>query len=194
MDANLYSPFLQKVVMCFVALICIILANYGISAPVFYVFFIGIIFPVIISMRLHRLSEAGTALTITEDLHWTTYIHGFPAQERLQVLKNPCFWSPQRVKEFFMSGIIGKIVLQCITIAILIHEYIPSPEPSIKESLAAMVLMFIVYKMSRNLWTLYLIAANRWQCETLTTKSGSLWYQGFMKKGKKRVTLFSRLV
>lgn len=194
MDADLYSPFLQKVVICLVALICIILANYGISAPVFYVFFIGIIFPVIISMRLHRLSEAGTALMITADLHWTQYIHGFPAQERLQVLKNPCFWSPQRLKAFFISGITGKLIIQCITIAILVLEYAPSPEPSMKESLAAIVLMFIVYKISRNLWTLYLIAAGKWQCETLMTESGSLWYQGFVKKGKKRVTLFSRLV
>ncbi|MCP9660433.1 hypothetical protein [Escherichia fergusonii] len=66
MNYQLFSPFFTKVIMLLIALLCIVLASFGISAPFFYIVFIGIVFPVAISMRIHRLNETGTALTLTE--------------------------------------------------------------------------------------------------------------------------------
>lgn len=194
MNYQLFSPFFTKVIMLLIALLCIVLASFGISAPFFYIVFIGIVFPVAISMRIHRLNETGTALTLTESSHWIVYIHGFPAEEQREVLKNPCFWSTERVKQFFVRGLAGKVILQLACLALLINEYFRSTPGSGQDLLAAGVLFFILFSISKNFWTMYLLATDKWQCESLTTTSGSLWYQGFLCKGNRRVTLFSRLV
>ena len=73
MNYQLFSPFFTKVIMLLIALLCIVLASFGISAPFFYIVFIGIVFPVAISMRIHRLNETGTALTLTESSHWSLH-------------------------------------------------------------------------------------------------------------------------
>lgn len=126
MNYQLFSPFFTKVIMLLIALLCIVLASFGISAPFCYIVFIGIIFPVAISMRIHRLNETGTALTLTESSHWIVYIHGFPAEEQREVLKNPCFWSTERVKQFFLRGLAGKVILQLACLALLVNEYFRS--------------------------------------------------------------------
>ncbi|EEV5546154.1 TPA: hypothetical protein J4P89_003206 [Escherichia coli] len=194
MNYQLFSPFFTKVIMLLIALLCIVLASFGISAPFFYIVFIGIVFPVAISMRIHRLNETGTALTLTENSHWIVYIHGFPAEEQREVLKNPCFWSTERVKQFFVRGLVGKVILQLASLALLVNEYFRSTPGSGQDLLAAGVLFFILFSISKNFWTMYLLATDKWQCESLTTTSGSLWYQGFLCKGNRRITLFSRLV
>jgi len=174
MNYQLFSPFFTKVIMLLIALLCIVLASFGISAPFCYIVFIGIIFPVAISMRIHRLNETGTALTLTESSHWIVYIHGFPAEEQREVLKNPCFWSTERVKQFFLRGLAGKVILQLACLALLVNEYFRSTPGSGQDLLAAGVLFFILFSISKNFWTMYLLATDKWQCESLTTTSGSL--------------------
>ena len=158
--------------MLLIALLCIVLASFGISAPFFYIVFICIVFPVAISMRIHRLNETGTALTLTESSHRIVYIHGFPAEEQREILKNPCFWSTERVKQFFLRGLAAKVILQLACLALLVNEYFRSTPGSGQDLLAAGVLFFILFSISKNFWTMYLLATDKWQCESLTVAFG----------------------
>ncbi|HGH3392080.1 TPA: hypothetical protein ACJIKU_001921 [Citrobacter freundii] len=171
-------------------LLAVGLSFIGISSLITYFVLIGIVFPVIVSMHLHRLNEAGTALTLTENTQWMVYIHGFPAQEQRSVLKNPCFFSQARLRQFFIYGFSGKLCLQIACIAILAHDYANGGNTVAALFVLACLLIFAGISTR----ALYCVATHQWQCETLTTNTGSVWYQGFFPGKEGRETLFSRLV
>ena len=161
----------------------------GLSALLSYIILIGVAFPIIISMRLHRLNETGVALTLTDNTRWITYIHGFPAQEQRTVLKNPCFFSEARLRQFFLFGFSGKLCLQTLSIFILIRDYTNGANALF----SLLVLVILVACISQSIWTLYQLITGKWLSESLTTDSGSTWFQGFLGEGSKRTTLFKQL-
>lgn len=161
----------------------------GISALLSYIVLIGIIFPVIISMHLHRLNETGAALTLTENTQWITYILGFPAQEQRAVLKNPCFFSEARLRQFFLFSFSGKLCLQASCIVILMRDY----ANGINALFALFVLIILLACISKSVWVLYQLITGKWLRESLTTDSGSIWFQGFLGEGSKRTALFKQL-
>ncbi|MDE9617019.1 hypothetical protein [Citrobacter portucalensis] len=162
----------------------------GVSALICYFVLVGVAFPIAISMRLHRLNESGLALTLTENSQWIIYIHGFPAQEQRSVLKNPCFFSQARLRQFFIISFSCKLCLQVACIGILVCDY--NHDGNVAGVL--FVLICLLAFAGRSLYWLSGIIGNKWQYETLTTDTGSVWYQGFSPKGEGRETLFSRLI
>lgn len=190
MNYQVFPLFFMRVTPLLFLLVAVGLHFLGISALISYFVVVGIIFPVGISMHLHRLNESGLALTLTENSQWTIYIHGFPAQEQRSVLKNPCFFSQARLRRFFIVGFSGKLCLQIACIVILTYDYTRGGN-----ALAALfALICLLAFTGRCMWCLYQVTGNHWQCETLTTDTGSVWYQGFSPKGTDRKTLFSQLV
>lgn len=189
MNYQAFSPFFTRFTSLLLFFVALGLSFYGISALLIYFLLIGIVFPVIISMRLHRLNETGTALSLTENTQWITYIHGFPAQEQRSVLRNPCFFSAERLRQFFIYGFTGKLCLQLACMAILVNDALHGTDKGIP---ALLVLLFILWRAGNSLWHLSRLIANKWQCETLTTDSGSIWFQG-LTQGEERQTLFTKL-
>ncbi|MCU6174617.1 hypothetical protein [Citrobacter cronae] len=188
MNYQVFPLFFMRIATLLFFFIAVGFHFLGISALISYFFLVGVAFPVAISMRLHRLNESGLALTLTENSQWITYIHGFPAQEQRSVLKNPCFFSRERLRQFFIAGFTGKLCMQIVCIAILMRDYTNGGN-----ALAALfALIFLIAFATRNISWLYRIITNKWQCEALTTDTGSIWYQGFLPKGKG--TLLSQLV
>jgi hypothetical protein len=112
MNYQIFPLFFMRITALLFFLLAVGLSFIGISSLITYFILIGIVFPVIVSMHLHRLNEAGTALTLTENTQWMVYIHGFPAQEQRSVLKNPCLFSQARLRQFFIYGFSGKLCLQ----------------------------------------------------------------------------------
>ncbi len=176
MNYQVFPLFTRTITLLFF-LIGFAFCLFGISALLTYSIVVGLFFPVGISMRLHRLNETGLALTLTEDTRWITYIHGFPAKEQRDVIKNPCFWSTERTRQFFLRCFASKMILQAACIAIL----------------ALLALLFLLYMSGKSAYSFYLLATNQWQCESLTTSGGSIWYQGFLPKKEGKDTLFARL-
>ncbi|HHC5224496.1 hypothetical protein M5R23_18625 [Citrobacter freundii] len=105
MNYQIFPLFFMRITALLFFLLAVGLSFIGISSLITYFVLIGIVFPVIVSMHLHRLNEAGTALTLTENTQWMVYIHGFPAQEQRSVLKNPCFFSQARLRQFLSMGL-----------------------------------------------------------------------------------------
>ncbi|MTH44910.1 hypothetical protein [Intestinirhabdus alba] len=170
------------------------LTFFGLSAPVVYFILLVLVLPIGLSMHLHRLNETGTALTLSENVWWMTYVYGLPAPEQRAMLKNPCFYSTDRIQQFFIRGFAGKISLQLTCIAIHIYECFALEKEPLSIALALLVLLFLLCALGRSAFTASLIVTGKWQSETLTTDSGSVWYQGVITKGTRRETLFSRLV
>ena len=189
MNYQVFPLFFMRVVTLLFFLIAVGLHFVGISALISYFVLVGVLFPVVISMRLHTLSESGQALILSENSQWTIYIHGFPAQEQRSVLKNPCFFSHARLRRFFIASFIGKLCLQIACIAILACDY----SHGANTLAAAFTLVCLLIFVGSNAGTLYRVIANQWQCENLTTDTGTVWYQGFMQNGEKKIAMLSRL-
>ena len=195
MNYQVFPLFTRTITLLFF-LIGFAFCLFGISALLTYSIVVGLFFPVGISMRLHRLNETGLALTLTEDTRWITYIHGFPAKEQRDVIKNPCFWSTERTRQFFLRCFASKMILQAACIAILACDVLSSEGDAVTAILALLALLallFLLYMSGQSAYSFYLLATNQWQCESLTTSGGSIWYQGFLPKKEGKDTLFARL-
>ena len=170
------------------------LTFFGLSAPVAYFILPGLALPVGIAMHVHRLNEMGSALTLTENAWWMTYVYGLPAPEQRAALRNLCFYSTDRIQQFFIRGFAGKLSLQLACVAIHIYDCSALEKEPLSVALALLVLLFLLCALGKSARTASLIAAGKWQSETLTTNSGSVWYHGVITKGTRRETLFSRLM
>ncbi|UXY09635.1 hypothetical protein N7922_17445 [Kosakonia sp. ML.JS2a] len=158
------------------------LAFMGLSAPIFYGLCMGLIFPVVISMRLHTLSESGQALLLKETTHWTVYVQGIPVQETRSSLKNPCFSTPQRLQQFCMRTLIARLALQVASVALLAQQASANPL-SIGYGVAALVaLIILLVPLNRTVLLLRKMYNGEW---TLQQVEGVEGYQAFFidKKG-----------
>ncbi|WP_342321576.1 hypothetical protein AAEY27_15480 [Kosakonia sp. BYX6] len=158
------------------------LSFFGLSAPIFYVICIGLIFPVIISMRLHTLSESGQATLMKETSNWTVYVQGIPVQEKRSSLKNPCFFTPQRTQQFFMRGFIARLCLQLVAVGMLIQQTLANPLLSYYGLAAVFALLFLLVPLYRTLMALREIYVGKWALQYVDATVG---YQAFFidKKG-----------
>lgn len=165
MNYQVFPLFTRTITLLFF-LIGFAFCLFGISALLTYSIVVGLFFPVGISMRLHRLNETGLALTLTEDTRWITYIHGFPAKEQRDVIKNPCFWSTERTRQFFLRCFASKMILQAACIAILACDVLSSEGDAVTAILALLALLFLLYMSGKSAYSFYLLATNQWQCES----------------------------
>lgn len=158
------------------------LAFMGLSAPIFYGLCMGLIFPVAISMRLHTLSESGQALLLKETTHWTVYVQGIPVQETRSSLKNPCFSTPQRLRQFVMRTLIARLALQVASVALLTQQASANPL-SIGYGVAALVaLIILLVPLYRTVLLLRKMYNGEWALQQVEGVEG---YQAFFidKKG-----------
>lgn len=73
---------------------------FGLSSPLFYIMMAGLMLPIVVSMHLHNLSEAGRAWLIKDRSDWIVYVNGIPVEEQRSSLNNPCFASVAQLKQF----------------------------------------------------------------------------------------------
>ncbi|WP_312691375.1 hypothetical protein [Kosakonia sp.] len=173
----IYAPlYVLFVVACFG------LAFIGLSAPIFYGLFMGLVFPVSISMRLHTLSESGQALLMKETTHWTVYVQGIPVQETRSSLKNPCFRTPERLQQFLLRGFIARIFLQVAAVALLVQQASAEPLFSYYGLAALGALIILLVPLYR---TVQLLRKMRNGALALQQVEGFEGYQAFFidKKG-----------
>ena len=77
--------------LAFFILSGVVSAFYGIGAFMGYLLFNGLVWQVVVSLRLHRLKEKGLISRDNDISRWLVYVNGIPVREDRAILKNPCF-------------------------------------------------------------------------------------------------------
>lgn len=174
--------------------LALIATLFGFSSMLGYLLLTGLIFPVLVSMRIHLLNESGSALTIKENSEWMVYVHGLPVREQRSTLSNPCFLSPQRTRQFFLRGFIVRLAIQLTCLVILYQQFLASPITALSASIAGVSLLALLYVSARTLLSLTGLLNGRFLVETVTSPTGSIWYQGFFAHGEQRCTGLEQLL
>ncbi|MEI7266824.1 hypothetical protein [Pectobacterium versatile] len=187
------SIFIYTVRIFFAICLCGALALVGISAPMFYLLAMGLAYPVIVSIRLHSLSEKGIALLPNEKSEWMVYVHGIPVRETRTSLTNPYFFSAESVQTFFLRAYFGKLLIQVCAVVLLVQQTIAVSWPWFYLGVVAAALWF-AYAIAMTLIELVSIMKNGWFVEKLISPSQSEWYGGYIDSRDYRVTALERLL
>lgn len=150
----------------------------GLSAPLFYLMAVGLIFPVVVSMRLHVLKEKGRALLLSEGEEWTVYINGIPVQERRSALKNPAFSSVARLRAFYLRTFSVKLVVQAAALVMILWQVWQIANPLVL-ILATLLVAADLWLMSGTLKKLRAVMAGRWEIASQQNADGSEWHMAF---------------
>lgn len=175
------------------ALLCLGLTFFGLSSPLFYLMVMGLAFPVIIAMRLHTLSEAGNAWLIRDRENWLVYVNGIPVQEQRSTLQNPCFATPERLKQFYLRGFGARLIVQLVAVIMLLTQWHDTEWLSVKAVAVAIIFCLLLWLIKSTIGTLRSINAQQWEIQAITSPSGQHWYQAFFSDGKRARSALSQL-
>ncbi len=170
----LYSPL-----YILLGVFCLALAFFGFPAPFLYGLLMGIVFPVLVSMRLHTLSEKGQATLLSEVSNWKVYMQGIPLEEQRSSLKNPCFRTPERLQQFFWRGFIARLLLQLMALALLIHQMQEIEWTSYVVIAAVAAFILLLLPVYHTLTTLRGMRAGAWTLQRVEAANG---YQAFFQE------------
>lgn len=167
---------------------------FGYSSVLGYLLLAGLVFPVVVSMRIHRLNESGTALTIKENSEWLVYVHGLPVREQRAILGNPCFLSPRRTRQFFLRGFLARLAIQVACLVMLYQQFQAHDLTTLSVAIAGISLLALLFVFSRTLLALRQLLTDSFRTEIVTSPTGSVWYQGFFSRGEARSAGLERLL
>lgn len=174
-------------------LLCIGCVFFGLSTPLFYVMMIGLFLPIVVSMRLHTLSEAGNAWLISDRSEWMVYVNGIPVQEQRSTLNNPCFSSAERLKQFYLRGFGSKLAIQVVAVVMLFNQAKEFEWMSFTGLVEAILLCLLVILLASTLKTFSQIRKQQWEVQAIAAKDGTQWYQAFFLNKQQAQPALSRL-
>ncbi|MFQ9623475.1 MAG: hypothetical protein ACLR17_20275 [Enterobacteriaceae bacterium] len=162
---------------------------FGISALLTYSIVVGLFF----RRHIHAPASAqrnGPALTLTEDICWITYIHGFPLRSRETSLR--ILFLVNRKNAAIFRCFASKMILQAACIAILACDVLSSEGDAVTAILALLALLFLLICQVKA--PIPSICSPRISgSANPTTSGGSIWYQGFLPKKRVKTSLLARL-
>jgi hypothetical protein len=170
--------------------IAVVAAFFSVSAPILYLFSLGVILPVIASLRLHLLKEKKLVDIPSVKSEWMVYTFGLPVQETRNILTNPGFSSIKLAKKFYSQQFFIKLVLQ---VALFINMLINSTDVPLWLIPGIIVIGFyMLYAIWRSAHAL--ISIKHWRLEPLCSPAGEPWHFGFMMWRGKAQPLFDRVL
>jgi len=181
-----YSPYHLLLVFAVIAATFL-----SLTAPILYFLVIGLLFPVLVSMRLHILSENGKATLMKEREEWMVYVQGIPVHEKRASLKNPCFPTPERLRQFFMRGFIARAVIQLAAIAMLIDQARANPLVSYEGLAAGTMLVLLLIPLYRTARAIPDVHAGKWALQEIDAATG---YQAYFVDNKQVKTALDRML
>ncbi|WP_152958533.1 hypothetical protein [Trabulsiella odontotermitis] len=193
MNYQIFPLFINKISHLLIILAATILAYLGYSALVSYLILLKILFPIVICLRLHILSNHGAVQLLSEKSEWMIYIAGFPANEQRLVLNNISFTSPERLRQFYLRGFTLKSIIQLACIIIALNEYAHPIRHLIPKVLALPVIPGLIYMLSVSGFTLLKIIRNEWPSVSQSIQFNHNWYQGYLLSRKGTIPMLSRL-
>ncbi|RUT65596.1 hypothetical protein CKG00_03620 [Morganella morganii] len=151
----------------------------GMNAFLLYLLFHGIVWQLVVSLRLHALKEKGLVSRSHNISHWIVYVYSIPVKEERAILKNPCFALEQNMKDFFFRLLILKSFIQLGFIALLFVQYIRTDADlfSLTTLFAVLSAIIMIVTLYRTGLLIRVLSANAFYTEKLQSESGSVWYQ-----------------
>lgn len=152
---------------------------WGMNAFLLYLLFHGIVWQLVVSLRLHTLKEKGLVSRSHDISHWIVYVYSIPVKEERAILKNPCFALEQNMKDFFFRLLLLKGITQLGFIALLLVQYIRTDADifSLTTLFAGLSAVIIAVMLYRTGLLIRALSANAFYTEKLQSESGSFWYQ-----------------
>lgn len=166
---------------------------FGIKAPIFYCVMIGVIWPLLVSLRLHRLKEKGLVLDKSNQAEWLIYINGIPVRETRNELANPCFAIEKDIKTFFLRAISIKLVLQLSAVVMLIQQILLLDDYWLI-AVGIIVGLILAYRCYMSIQVLQNIIKKTWLVESVITEAVSQWYRGYFTEGSRKIPALDLLL
>lgn len=160
-------------------LVCLNLLQNGVSAGLFFLLAMGLIFPLAVSIRLHQLTESGLVLIPLEYLGSQSAQDGSRQARFRRSLTNPCFFSPDRARQFFASALSVRLALQVGIMAMLLVQS-RMLTPSLALLSVGLGAGWLLYGMVRSCVSLYAVLNRSWSVEQLVSDSQSEWYRAYL--------------
>ncbi len=165
--------------VAFFILLAVLTGFWGMNAFLLYLLFHGIVWQLVVSLRLHTLKEKGLVSRSHDISHWIVYVYSIPVKEERAILKNPCFALEQNMKDFFFRLLLLKGITQLGFIVLLLVQYIRTDTDivSLTTLFAGLSAIIIAVMLYRTGLLIRALSANAFYTEKLQSESGSLWYQ-----------------
>jgi hypothetical protein len=174
-------------------LICLGFTFLGLSSPLFYMVMVGLVLPVLVSMRVHTLSEAGNAWLVKESSDWQVYVNGIPVQEQRSTLTNPCFSSPIRLRQFYLRAFMCKLVIQLAALVMLWTQGREAELLSMTALAEVIIFCVLLWIIASTVSAIRAISAQKWEIQSITSGGGSHWYQAFFVNKQKAQPALGKL-
>lgn len=183
--------------VAFFILLAVLTGFWGMNAFLLYLLFHGIVWQLIVSLRLHALKEKGLVSRSHDISHWIVYVYSIPVKEERAILKNPCFALEQNMKNFFFRLLILKSITQLGFIVLLLVQYIRTDADvfSLTTLFAVLSATIIIAALYRTVLLIRALSVNAFYTEKLQSESGSLWYQlCFISHGSEKTAGLDKLL
>ncbi|MBV8043494.1 MAG: hypothetical protein JO226_12800 [Pluralibacter sp.] len=164
----------------------------GFSAGLGYMLLIGLFWPVLIALYLHRQKESMKVWSPQENSEWLVYVNAIPVREQRSLLTNPGFSSPAKARRFFLTGFLLKLILQAGCVVLAVWQFIAAPLDlySVAGSLVLLIpLAAAILRTGQRLFAL-----NELQFAGIPHPDGQIWHQAqFVRSGETLPALKSLL-
>ncbi|CFR22177.1 hypothetical protein [Yersinia frederiksenii] len=174
-----------------IATLCMLVAFFGLTASIFYLLILGLVFSIWVSIALHHQTEKGFAHLITDKTQWMTYVQGIPVRETRSSLKNPCFITVARLSSFFTLFLIIKMLIQLALIYLALQQTLHLTITLSPYLLLALRIIGVVMAciLIQRVWltvkTLLALRRSEWVFEEVP-KEGFSYYQAYIIKHDKK--------
>lgn len=158
-------------------LLAVGLAFFGGTALVFYGLLAGLVMPVVVSMRLHQLTEKSLVVIPKQRSQWTVYVHGIPVQETRNTLTNPCFAIAEHLRTFFLRAFTIKLLLQVGTLLLLISQLWSFADLWVVLVVGLLVALWLLAKCIDTGRSLAAVIKQTWGVDEIRSESDSIWYR-----------------
>lgn len=169
-----------------------ILAFFNVTAPGFYLVFAGLLFPVMLSMHLHTLSQQGVVALKAEVSEWLVYVNGIPVRENRRSLTNPGFYRTAHLRRFLLLAFASKAAIQSSALTGTLMQIDLLPAAMLP--LWAIAAGWLGWTLSLSLRALYRLLTQRWRVHKEASAGGSAWFYGFFQHKARAIPVLEWLL
>ncbi|EMF4708310.1 hypothetical protein [Providencia stuartii] len=171
------APFwLYSSKLTLLIIIALVISFYNVTGFILYLIFLGLIWAVLLSIKIHGLKEKGLILRNSETSTWMVYIRGIPVQEQRQHLKNPYFAIKNQGVNFIFKALSIKLFIQIFFIGLIFKQTLVVDNIYI-QLVSVLASFAILWSLLQTIWALCAIKTEKMVINEFTSPSKSQWYE-----------------